>query len=80
MKTENEIYRDEHYPKLMPCMNCYYWRGHNAGGLTAQSYPCCHYILDHGEPRGCEPDYINETCEKFEPRRKRKVRPVFIKG
>lgn len=77
---ENSKYRNEHYPRLMPCMKCDYWRGHNAGGKSSQSYPMCHYILDHGEPRPCVPDYLNETCEAFKPRTNIRKKPVFIKG
>lgn len=77
---ENSKYRNEHYPRLMPCMKCFYWRGHYSGGISTPSAPMCHYILDHCEPRPCVPDYINETCECFEPRRKKKPKMIFIKG
>jgi len=76
MKTENDRYRDEHYPHLKPCMGCYYWRGANCD-TRSQSFPMCHYLSDHNEVRGCEPDYINETCGKFKPREKRPRKNLY---
>ena len=79
-KSENEKYRDEHYPHLKPCNRCYYWKGTNMKG-AAQSYPMCYYMLINGEPRGCEPNYLEETCEKFVPKgtKMKRKKPVYIK-
>lgn len=76
-KTANERYRDEHYPHLMPCVRCYYWRGHNAGGRAANSCPMCHFIIDNNRPRGCEPDYIRQTCAEFVPRKPKKKKVIY---
>ena len=67
-KTENEKYRDEHYPNLYPCKNCAWWKGSGSSWGASLSLPMCHYMLNTGELRGCEPDYINQTCERFQER------------
>lgn len=72
--TENEKYRNEHYPHFSPCDKCYYWRGANVVNRPhkSMSYPMCHYLLENNELRGCEPDLINGTCEKFIPVKEKK--------
>lgn len=62
----NKQYLNIHYPRLYPCNSCFYWRGQSSG------YPMCEYILDTGEPRGCEPDFINKKCDKYKPKQRKK--------
>ena len=69
--SENDKYRNKHYPNLYPCKECYYWRS-GGGGNTKKnmvgSFAMCHYNLWNDELRGSYPDYINGTCDKFLPR------------
>lgn len=41
------------------CELCYFRKS------IGRSLFACHYMLDTGEPRGCDP----EGCDKFRPRR-----------
>ncbi len=40
------------------CKGCVYWRSISSSSST---YQVCHYLLDTGNPRGCEP---GERCIK----------------
>ncbi len=74
--SENDIYRNENYPNLYPCMECHYWKCGGGGSSSKKkgtqnvlgSLPMCTYVFEHGQLRGCEPDLINRKCEKFLPK------------
>lgn len=70
--TNREI-RELFYPKLDPCRKCKYWKGHGTG------LPFCHYNIDNNKLRGSYPDFINETCDCFEPKEKFKRNENFNK-
>ena len=59
----NAEYLKLHHPHVQPCKKCKYWRT-NGNPFHAM----CEYLLITGEKRGCTPDHINGTCEKFQKR------------
>ncbi len=65
--TENDKYRNAHYPDLHPCVDgCKYWRPLFAGTYFGNTTKGCHYNLDNNELRGDYPDLVNGTCSKYE--------------
>lgn len=63
--TENDKYRNAHYPDLHPCVDgCKYWRPLYNG--VAHGARACHYNIVNDELRGDYPDLEKGTCSKFE--------------
>lgn len=57
----------------MTCRGCKYWRPLSSG---KNGYYACHYLVDTGHPRGCEP----ENCDKRETGKQRDKPTCKIKG
>lgn len=61
----------EQYPRVRPCINCYYWTGaNNMGGVN--SVPHCNFLNEEGFLRDCLPDLENHTCERFVPKKQKR--------
>lgn len=64
--TENDKYRNAHYPDLHPCVDgCKYWRPLFAGTYIGNTTKGCHYNLDENELRDEAPDLIHGTCKHY---------------
>ena len=78
--TENDKYRNEHYPYLYPCRNgCKHWRAVFPGSHTPNASKMCHYCIDTGRPKDEEPDLINKKCKYYEKGEgsRRRISPVI---
>ena len=53
----------------MGCKGCKYWRA-LAGGQHMVGFYACHYLIDTGKMRGCDP----ENCDKKESGKKKSTR------
>ncbi len=69
---EYKLYLHHHYPRLHPCMECFYWRGQSGGREQSPLLPMCHYMLLTEESRDCFPDFEKRKCDKFKPKKKKK--------
>ena len=70
-RAEYKKYLEDHYPRVYPCMKCYYWRGQSGSHTACPMLPLCHYMLDTEEKRESYPDFEKGYCKEFKARSKK---------
>lgn len=75
----------ELYPNVPGCCSCIYWRGIGTGRFwnvrkinphspQSNSYPCCHYSIDHDYQLSRDSSEMGYECKYRVPRTRKKIK------